>query len=116
MRKPGTNEDNAQMSDFICDFCTQQWSETRPMIEGHRGSLICSNCLTLAYDEVWNHGGGVPAPGESLCILCLSHRDELHWESPVNADIRACKRCIKQSVVMLERDPEYGWKRPGASE
>jgi hypothetical protein len=111
MRRPGADENNLSPTDFVCDYCSSTWSEQRPMVEGHRGSLICGVCLTLAFDELWNRGGGGGIPPESTCALCLERRDETHWASPVMG-VHACKRCVKQSAVMLERDEEAGWTRP----
>jgi hypothetical protein len=121
--------DNASMADFICDFCLRIWADDRPMVEGHKGSLICSACLTLAYDELWNRPAGASAT--RACALCLEKRNENCWTPkpwpPTGKDTVqglaidattppiACKRCVKQSVVMLERDPDYGWRRPTAS-
>ena len=53
MQRPGINPENAEMSDFLCDFCRQEWTTAIPMVEGHRGSLICGSCLTIAYTEVF---------------------------------------------------------------
>ena len=139
MRREGCDEDNLSPEDFLCDFCGQTWAPDRPMVEGHRGSLACARCLTLAFDELWNRqeetGAGnsaqqeddnthpqPPPSGRGLeerhppvgtpCVMCLEQRDEPHWHSPVREDAWMCKRCAKQSVVMLERDPEAGFKRP----
>ncbi len=97
---------------FKCDFCAQPWADDRPMVEGHQGSLICSKCLTASYAEIVHMGLGVLQPNEK-CVLCLEVREEPLWLSPLR-DARACKRCIKQSAGVLERDPEFGWKRPTA--
>lgn len=95
------------------------------MVEGHKGSLVCSQCLTLAFDELWNRGGGerpekvaADAPAQAVaaatCVMCLEQRDEPYWHSPAHPESGICKRCTKQAVVMLERDPDAEWKRPGA--
>lgn len=118
MRREGSDENNLAPTDFLCDFCSQTWADDRPMIEGHRGSLVCGKCLALAFDELWNRLAGEDLPPESgpnltgpTCAMCLERRNEKHWRSPVT-DARLCKRCAKQSVVMLERDPDTGFKRP----
>ncbi len=111
MHRQGINPENATPGDFLCDFCGQCWADDRPMVEGHRGSLICAKCLTLAFDELWNRLAGEPIPEGSTCVLCLERRDDPAWASPMNASL-VCKRCAKQSVVMLERDPDSNWKRP----
>lgn len=114
------------MEDFLCDFCLRTWAEDRPMVEGHRGRLICAECLGEAFDALWNRKSGEAGGGE--CALCLEKRQEASWRPRVwppnvpegvtidaTAVPLACKRCVKQSVVMLERDPDYGWKRPAPS-
>jgi hypothetical protein len=96
---------------FKCDFCRRGWSEDRPMVEGHRGSLICTRCLTSAYIDVVHN-----AQGDNLrktkCAMCLNEADEPQWQSPMFEESHICRRCIKQSTVMFERDPESNWKRP----
>ncbi len=147
MRKPGCDENNLLPTDFLCDYCGSTWSDDRPMVEGHRGSLVCARCLNLAYGLLWlsapKWDGKSPPPPTppdqqmpqgALCRMCLEHRDEPSWQSPiafgedagedkaqasapelgvVDGGAWLCKRCAKQSVVMLERDPEVGYKRPG---
>ncbi len=130
MRREGCDEDNLAPEDFLCDFCGQTWAADRPMVEGHRGSLACARCLTLAFDELWNMGveplpakartigeagpgavGMRPSPGVP-CTMCLEQRDEPHWHSPARPEAWICRRCAKQSVVMLERDSEANFRRP----
>lgn len=119
MRREGSDPENLSPEDFLCDFCGRSWSDDRPMVEGHQGSLICSACLSVAYAEVvLHHAGDAPRPlGEGAsrerCVLCLEEgRDELHWRSPVDEGKLACRRCIKMSASMLERDKDFGWKKP----
>ncbi len=99
----------------LCDFCRAELSEQRLMVEGHRGSLICSFCLSAAYAEVVSGGGGVDPPEGATCTLCLEDRPEKHWESPVYPGTFACRRCVNQSARVLEKDKESGWKRPGGA-
>ena len=120
MRKPGTDENNVQMSDVLCDFCQREWTEDLAMVEGHQGSCICGKCLTVAYVEVVLDKNA-PAIGEFKCALCLETRpdrislkrgDEPGWRSPINADAAICKRCVKQTAGVLQKDKESGWKKP----
>lgn len=104
---------------FICDFCRQPWSEQRPMVEGHKGSLICASCLSVAYRSVALDGmpSLLPAPGEHpwgglVCTLCLEERSQPAWRSPMHEEAIVCLRCVKQSATTLEKDPDYGWERP----
>lgn len=108
------HDPSAQGNDFFkCDFCLNPWAEDRPMVEGHRGSLICARCLTLAYTQVVASESGEKAPEPVTCALCLEHRSQAHWQSPARPEAWACERCIRQSAQMLEKDEESGWKRPG---
>ena len=120
MRKPGTDENNVQMSDVLCDFCHGQWAEAVPMIEGHQGSCICAKCLTVAYTEVVvnKHDS---APSDFKCPMCLESRtdraalnraDEPGWQSPVNSEAVVCRRCIKLAAGALQKDKDFAWKRP----
>jgi hypothetical protein len=94
---------------FLCDYCHSPWAEERAMVEGHRGSLICARCLTLAFQTLVLDEQG--APGE--CALCLQYRDEPCWPSPLDEAVVACYRCVTQSARILEKDAESGWKAPG---
>lgn len=111
MRKPGTDENNVQMSDVLCDFCESEWIESLPMIEGHHGSCVCGKCLTVAYTEVvlsqTNSG-----PAGYSCTMCLEKRDDPAWQSPVRDIAVICLRCIKLAARALERDKDLPWSRP----
>ena len=99
--------------EFVCDFCRMPWQEDRPMVEGHRGSLICAHCLSIAYTELVHLDSGIVPPREKACVLCLENgRDGLHWASPLDEDVIACRRCIKQSAGVLHKDPDIPWKKP----
>lgn len=110
---------------FKCDFCMRSWAEDRPMVEGHKGSLVCSKCLSAAYASVVLSEVGVqgikgplmetPAEGPA-CVMCLERRAELYWQSPLIEGAFLCRRCMRQGVVQLERDPDFGYVRPGAGE
>ena len=120
MRKPGTDPDNVQMSDVLCDFCRREWTEDVPMIEGHHGSCMCGRCLTVAYTEVVVGPDGA-VPGDYTCTMCLeaeADREALNragepgWQSPA-ADAAVCRRCIKLAAGALEKDRDFDWRRPG---
>jgi hypothetical protein len=112
--------------DFICDFCGSTWKPDRPMVEGHRGSLVCGVCLASAYRQVVTQNAGVTVPEHVACTLCLMNKTGDYWQSAVRVELRegevhidaepgnaACKWCIEKSAGMLEKDGESGWKRPG---
>ena len=120
MRKPGTDENNVQMSDVLCDFCQREWTEDIAMVEGHKGSCICGRCLTVAYTEVVVNAAA-PDIGDFACVLCLEgsadrealkRGEEPGWRSPVNPDAAICRRCIKQTAGVLQKDKESGWRKP----
>jgi hypothetical protein len=98
---------------FKCNFCKMPWEDHRPMVEGHRGSLICGPCLSIAFTELVHLDSGYsPLKGET-CVLCLeTDRDGLHWQSPIDDSAIACRRCIKQSAGVLHKDPDIDWKKP----
>lgn len=103
-----------QLIESRCDYCTRIWDPegTELMIEGHQGSLICLKCLSIAYADVVQAGGGFQNQGLK-CTMCIEDREQPQWESPVNEGVRICLRCMKQAATALEKDPETGWKRPG---
>ncbi|MHC4304982.1 MAG: hypothetical protein ACYSW2_10955 [Planctomycetota bacterium] len=112
MRKPGTDENDVQMSDVLCDFCHRAWTEDVPMIEGHQGSCLCARCLTVAYTEVVVNGDDT-APASYTCPMCLEDEKdrealgrggESGWRSPVELAARS-----------LEKDRDSGWKKPDNS-
>jgi hypothetical protein len=111
MHRPGADPENMGPDDFLCDFCGRGWAEDRPMVEGHRGSLICGRCLTVAYTEAVTHGLRSATSG-AACTLCLEPRDGPAWASPGRPEAVACLRCIKQSAGVLTKDPEANWRRP----
>jgi hypothetical protein len=118
MQRPGTDENNVQMSDILCDFCRREWTMERPMVEGHRGSCICGDCLRLSYSAMVLEKQG-NAPAGYLCTLCRENRDEIGWvppvipaDQPADPPLAACRRCVNQSAAVLAKDKEYGWAKP----
>jgi len=98
---------------FKCDFCAQPWREDRPMVEGHRGAIICGNCLAIAYTEIVHLSLGSSVAEDEACALCLENgRPEAHWRSPMRSEGVACARCVKQSAGVLHKDPDTPWTRP----
>ena len=98
-------------SDFLCDFCGREWDGEGPIVEGHRGSLICGDCLAAAYRAVVLDSQPTAPPGYT-CTLCLETRPDAGWSSPTLAEFSACQRCIKQSAAVLAKDKDMGWKKP----
>lgn len=112
MHREGMNEDNATAEDFLCDFCHNHWADNRPMVEGHRGSLICGPCLTVAYREVVLGNGGEALAEREVCTLCLAPTSDPVWVSPAFAQAKACRKCLKQSAGVLQKDVDSGWMKP----
>ncbi|MEZ6241922.1 MAG: ClpX C4-type zinc finger protein [Phycisphaerales bacterium] len=112
MQREGINPEDARMEDILCDFCRKPWTMQRPMVEGHRGSCVCGDCLTIAYMEVVIHKASDPPKEGENCIMCLEVRDEAHWRSPAFEEALICKRCIKQAAGVLHKDRDIGWTKP----
>ena len=83
------------------------------MIEGHRGSLICAGCLTVACAEI-NASREDPSDNDSTvqCTMCIENRPGAHWQSPAHEDAVICKRCARQAATTLQNDPDFDWKKP----
>ena len=112
MHREGVHPDTMVMTDILCDFCHNAWTEDRPMVEGHRGACICLHCLTLAYMDLVHHGvSDEPKPGE-ICVMCREERAEAHWRSPLDPDKLICKRCCKQAAGVLHKDDDIAWWKP----
>ena len=112
--RPGADADNLGPADFLCNFCGRSWADDLPMIEGHQGNLICGRCLSVAYAEVALHRGGEADPGpadQPNCVMCLEHRTERRWASPMITGQAICVRCIRQAATALERDADSGWRK-----
>ena len=85
------------------------------MIEGHKGSLICSKCITPAYVSLIHLGEGAELAG-TRCTMCLEDRNQPQWASPLHPEVHICLRCVKQGAGVLSKDPDYGWQKPPAPE
>jgi hypothetical protein len=117
MHRPGADPDNMQPEDFMCDFCGRTWREGMAIVEGHRGSLICGDCLAAAYRAIVI-GDAAAAPAGYTCSLCIETRAEPGWSNPDQPKdlpvASVCRRCTKQSAAVLAKDKDYGWVKPVA--
>ena len=119
MQRPGTNPQDVQHSDILCDFCHREWADDVAMIEGHQGSCICGKCLTVAFHAVVGAGqddtpretGSDDEPG-CKCTMCLEERTDRVFQSPMYPEAFICRRCIGLSARALDSDPDHAWTRP----
>ena len=110
--RDGIDEDNVRMEDVLCNFCGASWTEARPVIEGHHGSHLCGNCLTVAYRMLVLEGDA--GDGKAYqCTMCLQEREGPGWRSPMNEDAVVCRSCVKQSAGVLHKDADFDWTKPG---
>ncbi len=127
MQRPGSQPEDMAAQDFICDFCGQCWAEDRPMMEGHKGSLICARCLALAYAALIVRNTGVVIPEHIACTMCLLNKSGDYWQSPLRVTAEPegidnhpepgaciCRWCTEKSATMLEKDPSAHWTKPTA--
>ena len=98
-----------------CDFCGQDWDEIQPMIEGHRGSVLCLGCLKLAMD------GSVPTEVGFDCALCLQSRDagrkvwrhaEAQPSDGLNPQAALCFDCVRLAAKGFhkDKDTDFRWE------
>ncbi|MBS0198011.1 MAG: hypothetical protein JSR77_14740 [Planctomycetes bacterium] len=107
------HDTDAQGNEFFkCDFCRRAWAEELPMVEGHKGSLICGDCLREAFTKLVVESGGETVPDPVTCALCLLHQEGKHWWKQEGGAV-ACRRCVNQSARILAKDKESGWVLPG---
>jgi len=109
MHRPGSNADAMTPLDFLCDFCLRPWADNGAMVEGHHGSLICTDCLSAAYPAVAVRADTVEPTDEFDCTMCLQHKGGLRYRTNTAT---ACRSCVEKAARMLERDPDSGWTRP----
>lgn len=120
MRNPNADENNLTQADFWCDYCHRPWvDDSVPMVEGHQGSIVCGNCLRLAYTSVVLDEEPTPEyhgedPHGPKCALCLEYRSEREpmWVSPMFEDTWLCRRCARLASQAIEKDPGHAWRRP----
>jgi len=101
---------------IACDFIGVDWDEQIPMIEGHRGSVISLEALTLAIEQA------VPAIESAECTMCLRSLEppEKLWRHPdppanANTDAVICWDCIQQADRSFAQDSDIDWQRRIAS-
>jgi hypothetical protein len=111
MHREGINENDVKPEDILCDFCgNTSWANDVPCVEGHRGSIICGNCLQVSYSELVLAGKGIPV--KDKCRMCIEHRSEPTWQGVVEPIASICLRCTKQSASILDKSKEWDWSKP----
>jgi len=109
VHREGTDPNNVQIEDVLCDFCgVAAWAQDTPCVEGHQGSLICGDCLSEAYETTAHLREGSSA---GKCTMCLEKRDEPDW-SGTRAVAIICRRCVKQSAGVLHKAKDWDWSKP----
>ena len=90
-----------------CDFCGTDWDGRFPAIEGHRGSIICLECLKIALKEL------AAGNAEYACVLCLRERiaaAKPRWAHGNHPQTYACADCVDQAAGAFDKDPDVPWK------
>jgi len=89
-----------------CDFCLTDWDEVRPMIEGHRGSVLCLDCLRRALDA------SAPAETGFDCTLCLRHHEagRKTWRNPAHPAAALCFDCVRLAAKGFHKDPDTDFR------
>ncbi|MAB82175.1 MAG: hypothetical protein CMJ24_01910 [Phycisphaerae bacterium] len=109
MQRPGTNPQDVNPEDILCDFCHRAtWSKEIASIEGHHGSIVCSDCLACAWVEVVQAEAGIRLDG-AACTMCLEERTDPAWRSPLHEAACICRRCIKLAGRAFKKDGHSDW-------
>jgi hypothetical protein len=97
---------------LACDFCGRDWDMEKPMIEGHRGSILCIDCLARAI------GDAADAGEPFACTMCLRRFDaggrryrSVEPSTDANADAVICWDCIQQADRAFGKDAQTDWQR-----
>ena len=101
-----------------CDFCGKHWDMIETMIEGHHGSILCTDCLIKSIDEA----NEITEPFK--CTLCLRDfepgdetpgSEKAYAASPrpegANEAAKLCWDCIRQADRAFASDAETPWER-----
>jgi hypothetical protein len=109
MHRKGFNPDHVQPEDILCDFCSRAaWVQDIPCVEGHRGSLICGDCLRMAVQSLESDAPPMGTCDQETCVLCLRTPDAPMWQGSREA-AAACVKCIKQAAGVLRKSKDWDW-------
>ena len=96
-----------------CDFCGTDWDEVRPMVEGHRGSVLCLECLKLAMAQ------SEPAEIAFQCTMCQQHHQpgKRWWVHPAPPDVPGrnreaalCWDCVRLAAKTYHKDKDVDFQ------
>jgi len=97
---------------IACDFTGTEWDEQVPMIEGHRGAVICLDALRRAIDQA------AEADAPFMCTMCRREREagKKMWRHPdppetATPDAAICWPCIRQADKAFGKDPDTDWQQ-----
>lgn len=97
---------------LACDFCGTDWDQVKPMIEGHRGSIVCLDCLGRAVEAA------AAADAAFKCTMCQQDREPATpvYRNPApdeqaNIEAALCWDCIQQADRAFSKDPDTEWER-----
>jgi hypothetical protein len=111
MQREGIDKENVEPEDILCDFCeSAAWAAGEPCVEGHQGSIICGDCLKLAYEKLILSESDEQS--SQKCRMCLEDRDEPSWLSKVDPSATICFRCMKQAAAVLQKSKHWDWVKP----
>ena len=111
MHREGVDPENVQAEDILCDYCgNASWAAGEPCVEGHKGSIICGDCLILAYTKLVLEDSD--STSSEQCRLCLEDRDEPVWISEFEPTATICLRCTKQCSAVLQKSEHWDWAKP----
>jgi len=113
MHREGHDPEDIQPADILCDFCMRPtWELDIPSIEGHHGSVVCVECLEVAWKVLVVDKQGMEVSPDCICKMCLEQRDGPWWTSPVRDEASICRRCVKQSAGVLHKSKDWDWQKP----
>ncbi len=105
MHREGFNPDDVQPQDVLCDFCgLAAWAQGIPCVEGHRGSLICGDCLRHALQSA-----ECGTAGGSTCVMCLQASEGTVWRHE-SQEAEICRSCIKRAAGVLRKSKDWEWE------
>ncbi|MHB1157294.1 MAG: hypothetical protein ACYC26_10710 [Phycisphaerales bacterium] len=98
--------------ELACDFCGVTWDQVKPMIEGHRGSILCLACLAKAIEQAEE------SEEAFTCTMCRVEREagmkRWHFEPrPAHANQEGviCWDCVQQADRAFGKDTDVDWTR-----